>query len=148
MLRLRLSLNESVWVPRVPTHSFRLILDPTLRTALYNPPLAWGLDSVCQAAWAIRESVVAPRFADRDLWRDNDLERSIGDLRANREVWGFVPVWVVWCSCFNAESGERVVGESTACPKLANGFDCSLFGVVTRGVFIREDFAVCDGVSQ
>lgn len=85
MLRFRLSLNESVWVPRVPTQSLRLILDPTLQTALYNPPLACGLDSVCQAVWVTSESLSGLR-ADSDLWR------SIGDLRANREDWGLVPV--------------------------------------------------------
>ena len=31
---------------------------------------------------------------------------------------------------------------------LANGFACSMFGVITFGVPIREDLAVCCGVRQ
>jgi hypothetical protein len=31
---------------------------------------------------------------------------------------------------------------------LANGFACSMFGVTTCGVPIREDFVVCCGVHQ
>lgn len=31
---------------------------------------------------------------------------------------------------------------------LTKGFDCSLFGVITCGVPIREDFVVCGGARQ
>lgn len=36
-----------------------------------------------------------------------------------------------------------MTGDPTTSPILANGFDCSLFGVITIGVPILEDFAVC-----
>ena len=39
-----------------------------------------------------------------------------------------------------------MVGDPTISPMLANGFDCSLFGVITCGVPIREDFAVYAGL--
>lgn len=39
MLRLRPSRNPSVFVPSVPTHSFRLSRAPMLSTAFFSPPL-------------------------------------------------------------------------------------------------------------
>ena len=80
------SLNESVFVPRVPTHNFWLSLSPTLSMAFLRPPLHRGFCSTCQLCG------LSLSLGGYGSWARREEER---DWRRRRS--GEVEVWVVWC---------------------------------------------------
>lgn len=81
MLLLIYSLKESVFVPRVPTHSFFLSLSLTLSIAFLRPPLHCGFGSMCQLSLLLGDSGTR-RDEERDCLRRRSVE---------------IEVRVVWC---------------------------------------------------